>query len=63
MIYMQHPDHGAMHVLSESEAVTAEKNGWQRAEWPPKPKTEQAPGQAVAERKKPGPKPKTEQAQ
>lgn len=30
MIYMTHPQHGAMHVYSEAEAVANEKNGWVR---------------------------------
>jgi hypothetical protein len=31
MIYMTHPKHGAMNVYTELEAVTNEKNGWERA--------------------------------
>ena len=31
MIYMTHPQHGAMHVYSEPEAVANEKNGWVRS--------------------------------
>ncbi len=54
MIYMTHPEHGAMHVYSESEARLAESRGWVRAEWPPKPKAMEPA------RKKPGPKPKAE---
>ena len=30
MIYMTHPQHGAMHVYSEAEVVANEKNGWVR---------------------------------
>ena len=30
MIYMTHPQHGAMHVYSEPEAVANERNGWTR---------------------------------
>ena len=30
MIYMTHPQHGAMHVYAEAEAVDNEKNGWVR---------------------------------
>jgi hypothetical protein len=34
MIYMVHPQHGAMHVYDEAQAVANEKNGWVRAEEP-----------------------------
>jgi hypothetical protein len=34
MIYMVHPQHGAMHVYDESQAVANEKNGWIRAPEP-----------------------------
>lgn len=30
MLYMTHPQHGAMHVYAEAEAVANEKNGWVR---------------------------------
>lgn len=62
MIYMTHPEHGAMHVYSESEAATNEARGWIRTVWPPAPKV-QTVGLAVGlapERKKPGPKPKAQ---
>lgn len=32
MIYMVHPQHGAMHVYAETEALANEKNGWVRME-------------------------------
>lgn len=32
MIYMIHPEHGAMHVYAEAEALANEKNGWARTE-------------------------------
>lgn len=31
IIYMTHPQHGAMHVYAEAHAVENEKNGWVRA--------------------------------
>lgn len=34
MIYMVHPQHGAMHVYDEGQAVANEKNGWVRAQEP-----------------------------
>jgi hypothetical protein len=34
MIYMVHPQHGAMHVYDEAQAVANEKNGWVRADEP-----------------------------
>lgn len=63
MIYLTHPDHGAMHVYSEGDVKTHEARGWVRTDWPPKPKADQAKaeGQPV-ERAKPGPKPKADQA-
>ena len=30
MLYMTHPQHGAMHVYAEAEAIANEKNGWVR---------------------------------
>jgi hypothetical protein len=30
MIFMSHPQHGQMHVYSESDAVANEKHGWVR---------------------------------
>jgi len=41
MIYMVHPQHGAMHVYDEGQAVANEKNGWVRTQEPSAKVTEQ----------------------
>lgn len=34
MIYMTHPQHGAMHCYLEAEAESNAKNGWERSREP-----------------------------